>query len=710
MAYNVDFKALALWIGLAAVIAGGYFVITSDTSSPIGEESSLSLGIQQDEIKPGDTIRIEATNSEGPVEDVEINVNDEDIGDTNENGIAGYSVPENAEALNISGEHQGATATVEASLEDGEFNVDEGSDSSDGGSDSDEGDDSDSVSDGSDQNDGSNSGSEDDGDQNESGSGEDSTADSGDQNTDEETNDQDGGQDNQTDSPGSGDTGLELESSPVAEELNTVTLTKDGDSIADASVYVNNDEVGTTTSTGSLTFTVPNTQEITVSTDADIQSETFTVEGYTNETGDDTTDQDPEVLDAYYQYTPENPSIGDEIEFDASQTTGNNIQSYEWDFGEGSTGTGQTATNTYGSAGTYTTELTVTDGEGNTDTIDADITVDEQAEPDLILRKPDDGSEHTGTELQYNLTVYNGLSDSTYRIITNGNTVKTAQLGQSGTVDITPTVTVPDGEFTTYAEIDQGGQTYTSGTKTVTAGITNTPDIQLVSPADGGSVSTFDSQTEVTFEYRVNDKGWAESADLVVNDQIQAETQLYSQESTQTETVTLDSGNTYNWQVTYEGSQQGATNTRTLDVVQEEPDATVNLNSPTGGVTINDYQVAFDYQISSDVSAQFTAEIIADEEMSRTWMQCDGNGNLQEETISYSEGDVVDTFEISVLGGQTIDNSFEESVNIAGDYRWNGKIIADNDGSVIGSAGSEGFNTNDQAPEASSSDCRGDSN
>ncbi|EHK02275.1 PKD domain containing protein [Candidatus Haloredivivus sp. G17] len=701
MAYNVDFKALALWIGLAAVIAGGYFVITSDTSSPIGEESSLSLGIQQDEIKPGDTIRIEATNSEGPVEDVEINVNDEDIGDTNENGIAGYSVPENAEALNISGEHQGATATLQASLEDGELNIREDSDqdnddSSDSEDDNSEDDNSEDDNSDSNNNEGDN--------QNDS-----SEDDPGNQTGEDENDEQDNQQNNETEDSEQGETGLTLENDPVANELNTVTLTKNGDPV-EASVYVNNDEIGTTGSTGTLVFTVPNTQEITVSTDADIESETFTVEGYTNESDAGEPEEDPQILNAYYQYTPENPSIGDEIEFKASQSTGNNLQSYEWSFGNGETATGETVNRAYNSAGTYNVELTVTDSEGQTDSLDADITVEEAPEPDLILRKPDDGSEHTSTELQYNLTVYNGLSDSTYRIITNGNTVKTAQLGQSGTIEITPTVTVPDGEFTTYAEIDQGGQTYTSGTKTVTAGITNTPDIQLVSPADGGSVSTFDSQTEVTFEYRVNDKGWAESADLVVNDQIQAETQLYSQESTQTETVTLDSGNTYNWQVTYEGSQQGATNTRTLDVVQEEPDATVNLNSPTGGVTINDYQVAFDYQISSDVSAQFTAEIIADEEMSRTWMQCDGNGNLQEETISYSEGDVVDTFEISVLGGQTIDNSFEESVNIAGDYRWNGKIIADNDGSVIGSAGSEGFNTNDQAPEASSSDCRGDSN
>ena len=607
MAYNVDFKALALWIGLAAVIAGGYFVITSDTSSPVGEESSLSLGIQQDEIKPGDTIRIEATNSEGPVEDVEINVNDEDIGDTNENGIAGYSVPQDAEKIDISGQHQGATATVEASLENGEFNVDEGSDSSD------EGDDSDSVSDGSDQNDGSNSGSEDDGDQNESGSGEDSTADSGDQNTDEETNDQDSGQDNQTDSPGSGETGLELESSPVAEELNTVTLTKDGDSVADASVYVNNDEVGTTTSTGSLTFTVPNAQEITVSTDADIQSETFTVEGYTNETDGDTPDEEFEALNAYYQYTPENPSIGDEIEFDASQTTGNNIQSYEWSLGNGATATGQTVTQTYEENGTYNVELTVTDGDGNTDSASSDVSIQELPEPTVELVKPAEDQEFSSDNIEYRIDVYNGVSGSDYRIKAGGNNIATGKLSNDGKNEIITTENVPDGTFDTKAEVVQGTEVYSSSTHSVTAGQDiPDPEFTINSPNDQEIVTYYDTE-DVQFSYSVQEAGWADEGIIRIPGTSKSSSRTISTGDNIEEQFELQSskeGTEYDVEVELTNGTSQKVESTSFNLTRNEPAESISIDNIE--VQEDGYTTQFNITASSEKMREVYLNIDAD--------------------------------------------------------------------------------------------------
>ncbi|WP_235017872.1 PKD domain-containing protein [Thermomonospora echinospora] len=66
-----------------------------------------------------------------------------------------------------------------------------------------------------------------------------------------------------------------------------------------------------------------------------------------------------------------------ECGFNASGSTDSDgtITGYEWDFGDGSTGTGQTASHTYTEAGTYTVKLTVTDNRGDTGTATQQITV-----------------------------------------------------------------------------------------------------------------------------------------------------------------------------------------------------------------------------------------------------------------------------------------------------------------------------------------------
>ncbi|MEE9163792.1 MAG: PKD domain-containing protein [Thermoplasmata archaeon] len=62
-------------------------------------------------------------------------------------------------------------------------------------------------------------------------------------------------------------------------------------------------------------------------------------------------------------------NAGATVSFDASGSSDNvAIVSYEWDFGDGTTGTGETTTHTYTDPGTYTVNLTVRDAAGNLDT------------------------------------------------------------------------------------------------------------------------------------------------------------------------------------------------------------------------------------------------------------------------------------------------------------------------------------------------------
>ena len=67
--------------------------------------------------------------------------------------------------------------------------------------------------------------------------------------------------------------------------------------------------------------------------------------------------------------SPSSPVVDQQVFFNAtnSQPTGNgrSLVAYDWDFGDGSTGTGVTASHRYGAAGTYTVALTVTDDAGH---------------------------------------------------------------------------------------------------------------------------------------------------------------------------------------------------------------------------------------------------------------------------------------------------------------------------------------------------------
>ncbi len=70
-------------------------------------------------------------------------------------------------------------------------------------------------------------------------------------------------------------------------------------------------------------------------------------------------------------------NVGEEVTFDgsASSDPDGTITSYEWDFGDGTTDTGEVVTKTYDSSGDYTVSLTVTDDKGASTTDSVAVTV-----------------------------------------------------------------------------------------------------------------------------------------------------------------------------------------------------------------------------------------------------------------------------------------------------------------------------------------------
>jgi acid phosphatase len=69
-------------------------------------------------------------------------------------------------------------------------------------------------------------------------------------------------------------------------------------------------------------------------------------------------------LQATFADSPINPQPGQSINFAATASGGGSPYVFKWDFGDGSSGTGQTTSHVYQKVGSYTTKLTVTDTGG----------------------------------------------------------------------------------------------------------------------------------------------------------------------------------------------------------------------------------------------------------------------------------------------------------------------------------------------------------
>jgi PKD repeat protein len=95
---------------------------------------------------------------------------------------------------------------------------------------------------------------------------------------------------------------------------------------------------------------------------------------------------------AYFSFQPRSPAVGRPVLFDASSSYDPSapITAYEWSFGDGDGARGVTASHSFAQPGTYTVALTVTDTDGQRNTLAQTVTVSTGAgrQTAVVLRCP----------------------------------------------------------------------------------------------------------------------------------------------------------------------------------------------------------------------------------------------------------------------------------------------------------------------------------
>jgi uncharacterized repeat protein (TIGR01451 family) len=121
------------------------------------------------------------------------------------------------------------------------------------------------------------------------------------------------------------------------------------------------------------------------------------------------TDECMPIVGADFTWAPLSPVTGEPVQFDATVDSGTEPITYEWDFGDGDGGMGQSIQHAYLLSGTYTVLMTATN-ECSVETVDYDLDViGEPVEAaDLSIDKADSADPvYVGDTFTYTLTVEN---------------------------------------------------------------------------------------------------------------------------------------------------------------------------------------------------------------------------------------------------------------------------------------------------------------
>jgi parallel beta-helix repeat protein len=155
---------------------------------------------------------------------------------------------------------------------------------------------------------------------------------------------------------------------------------------------------------------------------------------------------------ASFSFSPEDPVVYETVTFDAfsSHDIDGRIVSYQWSYGDGTTGEGEVTTHSYSEPGNYTVNLTVKDDKGAKDTtsrvihiaasayVDIEKWVKYKEEPDSEYRKAMDGA-NVCNNVTFKIAVHNDGNGTNLTSIEVVDTLSCSLGYINGSANIPPT-------------------------------------------------------------------------------------------------------------------------------------------------------------------------------------------------------------------------------------------------------------------------------
>jgi PKD repeat protein len=242
---------------------------------------------------------------------------------------------------------------------------------------------------------------------------------------------------------------------------------------------------------------------------------------------------------AEFTYSPQEPWVGSEVEFNASETTagGSNISIYEWRFGDGTIDNGETVTHTYEERGSYEVTLLVEDMEGSISEKSKTLNVEAKRVPEAVVEyEPEEPL--AGETVTFDASGSEGEIEG-YDWVLNGSSLSNDDATLEHVFD-------KEGEFDVVLTVtnDQGNSDNARETVTVEGNVEEVTPIAVINASveqvEVGETVTFVSET-ILREGEIESYEWAVAGEEYTEENV-SHTFEEAGEYTVSLTVTSDTG------------------------------------------------------------------------------------------------------------------------------------------------------------------------